>query len=168
MRQDMLDYAADIVWLLIYSIIAVVFGATVMFVIVFISEMEPFSDYRIIYYDSKGDKTNIYARGYCRGLLGQHNSIVLSPEDISSKRWVFNPERDIEYRCGQLFYKFKSDTLFLYSNEAQTKESINGIPIVNESFETKRKILTVDNCSENGYNYILASPREETGEQNYQ
>lgn len=84
------------------------------------------------------------------------------------KWWAFNPERDIEYRCGQLFYKFKSDTLFLYSNEAQTKESINGIPIVNESFETKRKILTVDNCSENGYNYILASPREETGEQNYQ
>jgi hypothetical protein len=63
MRQDMLDYAADIVWLLIYSIIAVVFGATVMFVIVFFSEMESFSDYRIIYYDSKGDKTNIWLSG---------------------------------------------------------------------------------------------------------
>ncbi|MBR1490837.1 MAG: hypothetical protein IJ611_09005 [Bacteroidales bacterium] len=114
-------------------------------------------DYQIIYQDLTGSAITIYARGERKGLLGQHETIVFSPENIASRNWSYNPSRDLRY-VGEdyVLYKIENGWFHIYSQQILSSIDYSqwNIPIRQETMETKRKLLIQENSRKNGYNII--------------
>jgi len=119
--------------------------------------LEETNDYQIIYDNPPNEPVVVYARGEQTGLLGQHEAIVLSPENIASRNWSYNPARDLRYEGeNYVLYKMENGVLHIYCNQVlpDIDCSLWGIRIKQETLATKRLNLIQKNSRENGYHII--------------
>lgn len=134
-----------------------VLGGLLAIALVFPDHMEVYNDYQIVYQGFSGNPTTIYARGERKGLLGQHEAIVLSPENIASRKWSFDPSRDLRYEGEDyVLYKIEKGALHVYSKRVVPNIDYSQwtIPLRQETFKMTQKFLVQENSRKNGYNII--------------
>ena len=128
--------------------------------IVFPDYMEKTNDYQIIIAGINRKPITVYARGEQKGLLGQHEAIIISPENIASRKWTYNPDRDLRYNGeNSVFYKIENGALHIYSQQILTNidYSLWEVPIVQESLKTAKRWINQSNSRENGYCVIAVA-----------
>jgi hypothetical protein len=134
-----------------------ILGGLLAIGLVFPDYLESNNDYQIVYQGPAGKTITIYARGERNGLLGQHEAVVFSPENIASRNWSYNPSRDLRYEGEDyVLYKIENGLLHIYSQQILSNIDFSQwtIPIRQETMETKRKLLFQENSRKNGYNII--------------
>lgn len=122
--------------------------------LVFPNYLEDNHDYQIVYQRVSGQTITFFARGERNGLLGQHEVITISPENIASRNWAYNPKRDLRYNGeGFVLYKIENGILHVYSHQilSDIDYSYWILPIMQESFETKKIFINQKNSQEKGY-----------------
>ena len=146
---------ATIKKVLLFLLFAVL-GGIIGILVVFPDYFESFNDYQINIIDYSGRTTTIYARGEQTGLLGQHEAITISPENIASRKWSYDPRRDLRYDGDCVLYKVENGALRIYSLQILPDMDFSswGIPVLQETLETKRKNIIQENSLENGYHII--------------
>ena len=115
------------------------------------------NDYQIIYCNTFGKSITVYARGERKGLLGQHEAIIFSPENIASRKWTYDSHRDLRYNGEDyVLIKIEDGVLHVYSRQILSNVDFSSweIPVIQETLETKRKILVQEDSKENGYSII--------------
>ena len=131
-------------------------GGIVGILLVFPDHFESFNDYQITIIGYSGWTTTIYARGEQTGLLGQHEAIIISPENIASRKWSYDPGRDLKYAGSDILYKVENGKLYIYSSQILPNVNFSswGLPVEQETLKTKRKNIFQENSRENGYHII--------------
>lgn len=132
-------------------------GGLIGILVVFPDHFESFNDYQINVIDYFGRATTIYARGERTGLLGQHEAITISPENIASRTWSYNPQRDLKYDGEDyVLYKVENGILHVYTQQILPNMDFSswGIPVEQETLETTKKNIFQENSRKNGYHII--------------
>lgn len=113
-------------------------------------DKEHLKEKRTLYF-SKCDEF-FYIYGYTYGMLGNHAEIIISKNKNKNK----NPKTDIYFKGGLIFYKIKSDTLYLF---VQTKKEIPNnlktkVKIIQKELEGYEMTDLLDSYPKNGLQKI--------------
>lgn len=155
-KYTVLNMGATIKRILLFLLFAVL-GGLIGILVVFPDHFESFNDYQINVLDYSGRATTLYARGERTGLLGQHEAITISPENIASRKWSYDPGRDLRYDGEDyVLYKVENGVLYVYSQQILPNIDYSswGIPVEQETLEKKKKNLIQENSQKNGYHII--------------
>ena len=142
---------------ILFALLFAFVGGIIGILIAFPDHFESFNDYQINVIDYFGRATTIYARGERTGLLGQHEAITISPENIASRTWSYNPQRDLKYDGEDyVLYKVENGILHVYTQQILPNMDFSswGIPVEQETLETTKKNVFQENSRKNGYHII--------------
>ena len=76
---------------------------------------------------------------------------------MASRKWSYDPGRDLRYDGEDyVLYKVENGVLYVYSQQILPNIDFSswGIPVEQETLETKKKNLIQENSQKNGYHII--------------